>query len=166
MKLIVCSKDIDATLIKGDLISWHGEPEFIGNSVSLYNALNSGVYPSADDYLTKAPFMVINFPLITYEDIRPIIEEYIYFDSLGNPIADIAAYAATGEEINAQRKWKINTLGLEARQANTYYAPEDIAEEKTKWLEVLPPPIRRDTVNAYREATLPTTVIADILVAR
>ena len=166
MKLVVCSRDIDTTLIKGDLISWHEEADYLGDSVSLHAALNKGTYPSAEDYLTKTPFLVVNFPLITYEDIQPIIEEFIYLDNLNIPIDDIAAFSEISQDYTSKRKWKIDISGLETRQANTFYAPQDIAAEKTKWLEVLPPPIRRDTINAYREATLPTTVIADIMVLR
>jgi len=166
MKLVICSRDIDETLIEGDLISWHDDASTLGNSEGMYNALRSGSYPDSVDYLSKVPFLVVTFPLITYEDMRPIIEEMIHLDNLNIPIDDIAAFNETSGDYSSARKWKIDISGLETRQANTFYAPEDIAAEKTKWLEVLSPPIRRDTINAYQEATLPTTSIGDILVLR
>lgn len=166
MIIVICSKDIDATLKEGDLISWHDDASTLGRKESLHTALQSGAYANAADYLAEAPFTVITFPLITYEDIRPIIEEMVYFDNLMIPIDDIAAFNEISDDYTSVRKWKIDTANLETRQANTFYTPQDIAAEKTKWLEVLDPPIRRDTVNAYREATLPATSINDIKVLR
>lgn len=171
MKLVICSKDVDNTLIAGDLISWHEDNANTGKHVGLHNALASSGYANSANYLDKTPFLIITFPLITYEDIRPILEEMVYLDAMMIPIDDIAAYEAAiydpgVQTYTSERKWKIDISNLESRQANTFYSPQDIAAEKTKWLQVLEPPIRRDTVNAYHEATLPTTVISDILVLR
>lgn len=166
MKLVICSKDVDNTLIAGDLISWHDNNASTGNHVGLHNALASSGYANSANYLDSTPFLIITFPLITYEDIRPIFEEMVYLDAMMIPIDDIAAFNEISSDYTSVRKWKIDISNLESRQANTFYTPQDIAAEKTKWLQVLEPPIRRDTVNAYREATLPTTLISDILVLR
>lgn len=172
MKLIVCSKDIDATLIKGDLISWRDDAAEIGNAEGLYNALSFGAYPSAEDYLTKSPFTILTLPLITYEDMRPIIEEVVHFDFYGVPIADIAAYYdvmydSDIQTVTTKRKWKIDDSALELRANGSTYAAGDISPTKSRWTQVIKTGlIRRDTLNAYREITRADIVIGDILVAR
>ena len=166
MKLIVCSKDIDATLIKGDLISWHNDSEFEGKEVGLFNAVSNG--KNATEYLASTPFIILNLPLITETDIQPILNEIIYLDPTQVPIADIEAYvlADNEAEYTSKRKWKINFDSLEQRGLGSTYADEDISPTKTRWAQVVSPPIRRDTLNAYNEITRADITIADILVLR
>lgn len=151
MKLVICSRDVDATLVKGDLISWHEDGAFEGTCVGLFNALTYQTYQSKIDYDLKAPFTILNLPLVTYDDIRPVFEDVVL------PVDDDAGEA---------RKWKIDDSNLERRPTNSTYPSDDSSETRARWLTVLPDLIRRDTLNAYREITRPDTVIADILVAR
>lgn len=144
MKLVICSRDVDETLVKGDLISWHDEAEFEGRYVGLHNAVSNGL--GKDEYLNSHPFTILILPLITYEDIRVIIED-----------VDID----TGI-----RKWKIDDSSLEQRGQGSVYSDEDNMPTKLRWEEVFAPPIRRDTLRAYREISRSDIVIADILVAR
>jgi len=156
MKLVVCYKNIDTTLQQGDLISWHEDGEFEGQSVGLYNYLKYGK-GTKDEYLATTPFITIDAPLITYEDIRIILED-VDLIPLNLPFVD--------DNFARVRKWKLDLTNSELREQNTFYIINDVSFEKLRWLEVLPEPIRRDTLNAYLEITLPTAVIADILVPR
>ncbi len=165
MKLVVCSKDIDSTLIKGDLISWHNDGDFEGREVGLFNALSFNRATRAD-YLVSTPFMILNLPNITYEDIRPIIEDMIYLDNLNVPIADIAAFNEISKDYTSKRKWKIDFSSLELRGRNSVYTGNTISPTRTRWSQVVPAPIRRDTLNAYNEISRADTVISDIKVAR
>ena len=164
MKLIVCSKDIDSTLIKGDLISWHEDNAFEGKEVGLFNAVSNG--KDSAEYLASTPFIILNLPLITQADIQPIIEEMIYRDAMNVPIDDIAAFDAISQDYTSTRKWKINFDSLEQRGQNSTYANDDTSPTKQRWEQVVPLPIRRDTLNAYNEITRADIVIADILVLR
>jgi len=151
VKLIICSRDIDSTLLKGDLISWLDDNVKLGTAEGLYNALFHDVYVNQNDYLNSVPFTVLNLPLITFEDIRPILE-------------DVIILGVDGADGNI-RKWKIDDSALEQRGISDYPI-NDVSLTKVKWSEVLPEPIRRDTLRAYREITRADIVITDILVAR
>ena len=164
MKLIVCSKDIDATLIKGDLISWHNDSDFEGKEVGLFNAATNGKDP--DEYLASTPFSILNLPLVVESDIQPILNEKIYLDPMQVPIADIETFSETSQDYTSKRKWKVDFSALEQRGQGSTYANDDVSPTKSRWEQVVSPPIRRDTLTAYNEITRADIVISDILVLR
>ena len=164
MKLIICSKDIDETLIKGDLISWHDDDGFEGKEVGLFNAVTNG--KDSAKYLATTPFIILNLPLITQADIQPIVDEMIYRDAMNVPIDDIAAFDIASTDYTSKRKWKVDFSGLELRSQGSTYTDADVSPAKARWAQVVAPPIRRDTLNAYLEITRDDIVIADILVLR
>ena len=165
MKLVVCIKNIGSTLQQGDLIAWFSDGVYEGHEVGLYNYLKNGK-GSKNNYLSKTPFLVVDLPLVSYEDIQPIIEEMVYLDPTKTQIDDIALYAETKDDYTSSRKWKLTADNLDQETLNSFFSSNDTSPIKAKWGEVMSGRIRKDTINAYLEGTLPTTVIADILVAR
>jgi len=153
MKLIVCARDIDDTLIKGDLISWHRDNEFEGNKVGLINAVEGGSSPDVDSYISRTPFIILTLPLVTYRDIKPIIDEYNF------------VLVREGRE-NTGRKWKIDFSNLEMRTRDTYYSDNDTTPTKARLRRAVKNRIRRDTLNAYNEITRSDITIDDIKVLR
>ncbi len=145
MRLIICSRNIDSTLVKGDLISWHDDASEIGDAEGLFNALKSGVYKDQAAYLAEAPFTILNLPRITYNDIKIIIDDTVKF---------------TGT-----RKWKIDDSALEQRGNSTYPA-NDNSPNNRRWKNVISGNVRRDTLRAYREITRADIVISNIIVPR
>lgn len=152
MKLIICSRDIDDTLIEGDLISWHDDDDVGGKSEGLFNALTHGVY-NQSDYLANIPFIILNAPLITLADIRPIVE-------------DVTAVGENDGEDDSIRNWKIDISMLERRPQGSFYNEADMSATKARWGQVITGQIRRDTFNAYREITRADLTIDMIMVAR
>lgn len=147
MKLIICNRDIDVTLVEGDLISWHDDSAALGTHEGLFNALFSGKFPDQISYTN--PFVILTLPLITYEDIQLIKED-----------------VDTDGQIET-RKWKIDFSNLEQRVQGSTYASDDITPTKLRWEQVIKAGlIRRDTLRAYGEITRNDVVINDILVAR
>ncbi|MCH1932926.1 hypothetical protein L9G16_22545, partial [Shewanella sp. A25] len=82
----------------------------------------------------------LDLPLVSYKDIKPIIEEYNFI------------LTRDGRE-NTTRKWKINFSNLELRAKDSYYTDDDTTPTKTRCRRVILGQIRRDTLNAYNEIT-------------
>lgn len=142
MKLIVCSKDIDSTLIQGDLISWHNDADILGRSEGMHNALKYGIKPDAASYQADLPFIILHLPNITIDDLGPFIG------------------------VGSGRPVKINFAPLENRAPNSYFPADDTSPDKLYWEQVIAGPIRRDTLTAYNEITRTDINFAGIVVPR
>jgi len=153
MKLIVCCKDVDDSLSKGDLISWREDDAFEGKRVGLFNAVKYNEY-TKEDYLERTPFIVLNIPSITYDDLKVMWEDVdLTPDENGDPKGTLL--------------WKIDFEKLERRPVGSIYSQEETQPTKQRWNKVIDGDIRRDTLRAYREITRPDVVTIDqIKVAR
>jgi len=148
MILVVCNKDVDWTLLKGDLIAWHDDKEYLGRQVSVVNGVTQGAYLDKDEYLAKAPFIILNLPLVTEHDALIIAREMIIF----------------GED-SSVRKWKVDFSALEQR-SESYYDDLIQSDTKDKFLPIESGQVRRDTLTAYNEITRNDITIDDIKVLR
>lgn len=151
--LITCIRDIDSTLLEGDLIAALEANQYFGNKVGLLNAIESGKYPDVDNYLQRTSFIILDLPLVSYRDIKPIIDDQNFI-------------LIREGRVNTGRKWKIDFSNLELRARDSYYADDDTTPTKTRLQRVVEGRIRRDTLNAYNEITRPDITIDDIKVLR
>ena len=154
MILIVCARDIDSTLIKGDLIAWHDQESKLGKKEGIINAVTKSGRDKAD-YMQKSPFIILNLPLITYSDIQPIIEDM-------NFEGDIES----GDMVATTRKYKINFDSLENRGEGSKYPADDESTTRSRYTGIESGLVRRDTLKAYNELTRNDITIEDIQVLR
>jgi len=154
MILIVYARDIDHARKKGDLIAWHEQESALGKKEGIINAVTKSGRAKAD-YMQKSPFIILNLPLITYEDIQPIIEEMNFEGDIDS-----------GDMVAIGRKWKISFDNLEKRGNGSKYAADDNSATRSRYTGIESGLVRRDTLRAYNELTRNDITINNIQVLR
>jgi len=150
MILVVCNRDIDSTLVKGDLVSWFEEANNAGKAEGIINGIDFGQYLSIEDYLARSPFAMLALPLVTISDIQPILNDLIIFGD--------------GETV---RKWKIDYSDLEYREEYSTYDEVSPSPTRDRYIGIEQgSDVRRDTLNAYLEILRDDIKIDDIQVLR
>lgn len=164
---MVCARDIDSTLVRGDLIAWHEADHPFGRQEGIINAITRGRTRDIVEYIGKSPFIILNLPLVSRRDIEPIRKEMHYEDmeyEEYNERKDIMVAGIRKEATT--RVWKIDFSQLELRTRDSYYAVDAVSTTREKYLAIEKGLVRRDTLNAYNEITRDNITIDDIKVLR
>ena len=154
MILVVCARDIDSTLVRGDLISWKDGPDITGKQVGVVNAVTLGSATDVDSYIAGTPYIVLNLPQVTMDDVEEIRRDCheVWEDGV--------------RQADGPRRWKIDFSALENRGNNTFYGEADDTPTKRRFGAIVSGAVRRDTLNAYNEITRANITMADIKVLR